>query len=285
MAIDLDLKIIRALLEQTVPVLRCHPGLKRPWANDRGTWDSIDDPDRLGGWLQPGDNLAALLGGGKGSPILAVGLDSYKDPAIVDFAQGLGVGIKGANVWAQRTGRIGWTVFYHIPDVALKRDTLQQHSAIDLLTNGYTLIAPSDTSKEPLGGGPYRWLPGHNPLDVPLAELDEPPKGLLAWWLALSAPKLPNPGRNTEAGLSPHWRTGPIPEGQRNETLTKRAGFLHRKIADDEVVRDLLHAANRTHCLPPLPDQEVDTILDSILQREGAGHYRGVQPARFEVGQ
>jgi hypothetical protein len=142
------------LLRDTVPVLRCHPGLKRPYANSAGTWDTCDDPDEAPVWLKPGDNLAMLLGWGKQSPVIAVGLDTYKDASIVDVAQGMGVHIKGASVWAQRTGRGGWAVFYYYNGPELKRDTLQNGSSIDLLVNGYTLIAPSDTSKEAQGGGP-----------------------------------------------------------------------------------------------------------------------------------
>jgi hypothetical protein len=277
------LKVARALLSDTVPVLRCAPGLKTPCAQG-GTWDTIDNPNRLDGWLRSGDNLAILLGWGKGSPMIAVGLDVYKDPKITDFAQKLGVTSK-ADVWAQRTGRGGYTVIYYYNGPPLKRDTLQEGSAIDLLVNGYTLIAPSNTSREPQGGGPYHWIPGHSPLDIPLAELDEPPRDLLAWWHSLAAPSLPRAANYSDRRVSPSWLTGPIPEGQRNETLTKRAGYYHRKIADDETVRNLVHSANRMHCQPPLSSREVDSILDSILKREGANHFRGVQPARLEKAQ
>ena len=104
-------EIAQALLEQTVPVLRCHPGLKRPWANVERTWDSIDDPDNLTEWLKHGDNLAVLLGHDKGSPILGVGLDTYKNTQVMDFAKEHSVTFKGAT-WSQRSGRGGYTLFY-----------------------------------------------------------------------------------------------------------------------------------------------------------------------------
>jgi hypothetical protein len=276
-----DLEAPRAMLRDTVPLLRLLNGLKKPNPKN-GTWDVITDPEALDGWFSDGDNLAALLGRAKESPVIAVGLDVYKAPAIVEFAQGLGVHIKGASVWAKRTGRGGWTLIYFYNGPELKRDCVQKDSAIDLLTNGYTVIPPSDTSREPDGGGPYRWLPGHSPVDIPLAEPDEPPQALLDWWRSLAAPSTGQPRQHTERQGSPSWLTGIIPAGQRNEVLTKRAGFYHRKISDDEAVRDLLHSANRNQCLPPLPDREVDAILNSILRREGAAHYRPVQPARLE---
>ena len=275
------LEIARSLLSDTVPLLRCHPGLKRPHANGEGTWDSLDDPDYLELWLKPDDNLAILLGPQKASPVIAVGLDVYKDPKIIDFAKELGV-TSDAAVWIQRTGRGGLTPIYSAPSVALKRNTLEKASAIDLLTNGYTLIPPSDTSREPDGGGAYTWIKGHSPLDIPLAELDEPPQDLLVWWQSLSAPELPHPQRDSGQGRAPSWLTGPIPEGQRNETLAKLAGYYHRKLSDDAVVSHLVHQANLTQCHPPLPRNEVDVIVNSILRRDGAGHYRGVTPATLE---
>jgi hypothetical protein len=116
-----------------------------------------------------------------------------------------------------------------------------------------------------------------------LAELDEPPKDLLLWWQSLSAPKLPDLRERAQARGVPDWLTGPIPEERRNETLTKRTGYYHRMIPNDEVVRNLIHTANRAECLPPLSDHDVDRILDSILKRDGAGHFRGVWPAKLEV--
>ena len=279
-----SLEIAQSLLEQTVPVLRCHPGLKRPWANGEGSWDVCDDPDELEGWLKSGDNLAILLGAGKSSPILGVGLDCYKNQAVMDRARELGISFKGAT-WSQRTGRGGYTLFYQLPDIGLdlKRDTAGCDGALDLLVSGYSLIAPSDTSKEPQGGGPYRWLTGHSPLDITLTELDAPPKDLLVWWQGLSAPELPRPMDSGKSAKLPDYLTGPIPEGQRDTTLTQVAGYWHRKLSDDAVVRHLIHQANSAQCQSPLERQEVDRIINSILRREGAGHFRGVQPAKLEA--
>jgi hypothetical protein len=270
------------LSESTIPLLRCCTGLKTPHKNADETWDTCTSPDQIKGWLQPGDNLAILLGAQKSSPVLAVGLDVYKDPKITGFAQELGVTTR-AHVWAQRTGRGGYTVIYYAPDVNLKRNTREKSSAIDLLVNGYTLIPPSNTSREPDGGGPYTWLPGRSPLEIPLVELDEPPKDLLVWWQSLDTPKLPEIRQKASAGSTPDWLTGPIPDGQRDETLTKRAGYYHRMIPNEDVVRNLIHAANRAECIPPLSNKQVDKILDSILKRDGATHFRGVWPAKLEV--
>jgi hypothetical protein len=88
--------IAHTLAESGIPVLRCCPSLKTPRANDAGTWDTCSDPAEIEGWLHPGDNLAILLGQLKNSPVLAVGLDTYKDASIIDFAKGLGVTTKAS---------------------------------------------------------------------------------------------------------------------------------------------------------------------------------------------
>jgi hypothetical protein len=278
----MSLCIAKELTSQTVPIVRCLDGRKPPHANRNGTWDTCDDPDMVQGWLQPGDNLAVLLGEAKGSPIIGVGLDYYKTPAVMDRARELGITFKG-NSWSQKTGRGGYTLFYVYDGPALKRDTSGCDGTLDLLVSGYSIVAPSNTAKEPQGGGPYKWLPRHSPFDIPIAQLDTPPKALLDWWQSLSTPKQPETRKTPGEGYPPNCLTGPIPEGQRNEVLTKRAGYYHRMIPNDEVVRDLVHTANRAECLPPLPDREVDTILNSILKREGASHFRGVKPAKLEA--
>ena len=87
------------------------------------------------------------------------------------------------------------------------------------------------------------------------------------------------------APVMPSCFQGPIPEGQRNVELTARTGYLHRMLPNDALVRDLIHAINERDCTPPLSTGEVETILLSILRREGASHFRGVQPARLELVQ
>jgi hypothetical protein len=62
-------------------------------------------------------------------------------------------------------------------------------------------------------------------------------------------------------------------EGQRNDTIARVAGHLLRQWVDPFVVRELLSAWNATHCRPPLGDDEVERIVDSIcgleLKRRG----------------
>jgi len=286
----------KELTSQTIPVIVLQPGIKAPKTNphaeprpdgSRPMW-VIDDPDQVPEAFSEPANLAVLLGimaDHPRSPLIAVGLDKYKDPTITDKAKELGVTSKAA-CWIENTGRGGITLIYADPGMNLKRDTTQEGGALDLLTNSLTLIPPSNTNRIPpsdgvKSGGPYSWIAGHSPFDIPFGDLEPPPQALLAWWLELSAPVLPSVSSNS--GDTPSQYAGPIPEGQRNPELTRRAGYYHRKLSNDAEVRSIVHGVNLAECKPPLPHNEVEAILRSILPREGAGHFRGVQPAKLEV--
>jgi hypothetical protein len=260
----------------TIPCLVLQPGLKKPVPNPHsGGWWVLNDPDQAAQSLTSRENLAILLGVEKESPVIAVGLDLYRDPEVLGFAQGLGV-TSSAACWVMRTGRGGIALVYADPrwwggGPTLTRDTTQQGRSLDLLVNGYQLVPPSVTQAA------YRWYPGHSPGELPLTDLEPPPAALLRWWAGLHESTPHSKAYHSPATLPPRY-SGPIPEGARNVGLTRRAGYLHRLIPNDSLVRDLVMAINQRDCQPPLPESEVEAILSSILPREGAGHFRIVLP-------
>jgi Bifunctional DNA primase/polymerase, N-terminal/Primase C terminal 1 (PriCT-1) len=75
------------------------------------------------------------------------------------------------------------------------------------------------------------------------------------------------------------WRelvTNGAGEGTRNQAATKLTGHLLRRHVDPHVTLTLLLAWNAQHCNPPLPDNEIHTIVSSIcgreLKRRGCGN-------------
>ena len=219
----------------------------------------------------PDANLAMLCGRGKGSPVLVVDIDG---PSGVDKARALGVN-SAADCWVQRTGNGGWhIVFYADPELELHRRIKPQGVALDLVVDGYALVAPSITK------GPYCWQSGHSPSDIPLADLASPPAPLLTWWqdLQVNAPAL---AKDTAEGNSAYALLGaPIPNGSRNDTLCRIAGWL-RLYHPKPVVLALLSCINGSRCCPPLPQQEVEAIARSVgrYSQPGVnGHPRAVVP-------
>ncbi|MGB8421634.1 DUF3987 domain-containing protein [Paraburkholderia sp.] len=55
-----------------------------------------------------------------------------------------------------------------------------------------------------------------------------------------------------------------IAQGGRNDALTSLAGKLHHCGVPAATLRAALHAENKTRCMPPLPDSEVDAIARSV---------------------
>lgn len=59
-----------------------------------------------------------------------------------------------------------------------------------------------------------------------------------------------------------------IGKGGRNDTLFKNACSLQEQGYTDRTIREQSHALNQRKCKPPLPDDEVDRIVDSALRYE-----------------
>jgi len=264
----------------------CGQVASRPYRGDQGKALTIQDPDEVKEFYRthPEANLGACLSPIGHSPIVVVDVD------ICDVPEGekenvwaqlkeLGVTTKAA-VWAQRTGRDNYQVFYWVGS----RDIPLRHVNagglhIDLLCNGYVVVAPSDTSKEEpkvaglKGGGPYRWLNGHSPWEIPISAIEELPEAALGWWSEQAAA----PVRSSSAeGESAEGRngvtellTGPLIGDYRNVGLTRVAGRLAQKHRKEDLLPILL-GLNQTRCSPPLPEREIEAIAHSISSREAA---------------
>ncbi|MBP0594567.1 DUF3987 domain-containing protein [Paraburkholderia sp. LEh10] len=57
-----------------------------------------------------------------------------------------------------------------------------------------------------------------------------------------------------------------IEEGGRNNSLASLAGALRSRGVSDVAMTAALHAENKAHCTPPLPDSEVDAIVRSVCR-------------------
>ena len=272
------------LTEQVIPVIVLAPNLKRPLPQPEGkSWWVLDDPFWIAeaheGALRVAGgppNLGMLLGWEKASPVCAVDLDLHHNAQAVDQARELGVSSKDP-VWVSRTGRGGFHVYYRLPhEFDCKRNTAaaaQDGSGIDLLVNGYAVVAPSNTSKEPQGGGPYQWVTGHSPFDLTLVDLPHPPGPLIQWWrerLGRVGQSMLSQGRENASRLDVDRVLAGVPEGERNETLFRYASSLRaRGVHRSEAEALVLQASAR--CSPPFPQHEALLCLESAYSRYADG--------------
>ncbi len=268
------------LTNACIPVRPLEPRRKIP-VSQGSTVLTFDEPPDAVAWFKehPDHNIGLCHGPILQSPVVCVDVDISEAPSEEHESLWLFLrhhGVKsGRPCWIQRTGRGNFQFFFSWfsgregwppPTKVLGAGGMP----IDLLTNGYSVIAPSDTSGEPPkkgkpGGGVYQWVEGHAPWDIPIHELCPTPLLLISWWKELlsvghrtkhvTAPQLPD-RRYTEA----------IGE-YRNVTLTSIAGSLAMKHSPHEV-EALLLSLNQRLCKPPLADREVLTIALSINGRE-----------------
>lgn len=124
---------------------------------------------------------------------------------------------------------------------------------VDVRGDGGLVVVPPSVHPS---GVRYQWAAGRQPDDMQLAAMP-------AWFLRLaSAP--PQSGHPLR-----HWRTlvrEGVAEGERNTNLASLVGHLLWHGVDREVVLELMLAWNRDRCRPPLPDEEVTRVVESINQ-------------------
>lgn len=134
---------------------------------------------------------------------------------------------------------------------------------IDVRGDGGCVVAPPSLHPS---GARYVWAAGCSP--------DEMRPAPLPHWLA----RVVRPDGGRAGHPTAHWRElarRRIREGERNNTIASLAGHLLWHGVDAEVVLELLAAWNRAQCDPPLADEEVARVVESIARlherrRDGA---------------
>lgn len=155
------------------------------------------------------------------------------------------------------TGGGGRHLYFAYPPVRL-HNRVGIRPGIDLRSDGGYVVAPPSVHPS---GERYRWLPGQGPQDLS-------PEPLPAWLLEATR-------ASGQAGHSlKHWRRivrEGVDEGQRNSLLASFTGHLLWHGVDPEVALDLMLAWNQVRCRPPLPDDEVARVVQSIARLHAAG--------------
>jgi hypothetical protein len=156
--------------------------------------------------------------------------------------------------WTANTGGGGEHYFFRSA-TEIRNSVERLGDGLDIRgTGGYVVAPPS----RHISGNSYEWKPGHAPDDVPLAVM--PP------WLFV-----PKPLKPAAPVPASSWRAlvrDGVTEGARNETIARLAGHFLRRHIDPVVTLEMMTVWNARRCRPPLPDAEVQTIVNSIAGRE-----------------
>lgn len=227
------------------------------------------DVETVADWWQrwPHANLGLALGRRSGSrrpvAVLDVDVPSERTPDREDGRQSLDETVPAWRRWpmAARTGSGGFHLWGTTRDPVGCGKPLP---GVDLKGEGGYVLAPPSSH---ISGRRYEWLRGGDLLDD-LPDLSP----------VLDA--LPSArGRDS----APRWRDvigeGAIGEGKRNNTLCSIVGTLVARRVPPELVGLAAVGINRYACRPPLDDEEVIRIVESVYNAEGK-RTRGRQRSR-----
>lgn len=231
------------------------PGKKHP-LTAHGLLDATDDENQIEEWWAqtPTANVGLRTDG-----LLVLDVDGPENAFLFDGSADAAARIESlSDAPMQRTPRGGFHFLFRQPAGRSWRNTygaLAHH--VDTRTNGgYIVVAPSRLEV----GRVYTWVEAHR-LEDPPAALPEPPAWLTA---ALDGLGVAGPAVSPPAGEE----TEKIPEGRRNSTLASFAGHMRRVgLSPGEFARTLLEM-NRRRCVPPLQEEEVLKIAQSVGRYE-----------------
>jgi hypothetical protein len=150
-----------------------------------------------------------------------------------------------------RTGGGGRHIYFDHPG-GLIRNKVGLAPGVDLRGDGGYVVAPPSMHSS---GVRYVWDEGRDPGSRAIAPLPD-------WVLQLAVDQPSRRGHSVA-----HWRqlvSDGVPEGERNNTIASLTGHLLRNGVDPAVAMELLLCWNRVRCRPPLPDDEVVAVVESI---------------------
>lgn len=231
-------------------VLPVKAGAKRP-LTPNGFKDATTDTARIREWWKRWPKAGVGVVCEEGGPAV-LDLDRHGDtdgPGVARRLYGLEPGADGP---ASHTGGGGYHCFYAHPGGDLKSRTGNAAIAagVELKASGYVIVPPSGHPS----GKTYEWL--EEPKPGPLPELP-------AWAVAPADAPADAPRSVADA-----IRNGAV-EGERNVTAARVAGKLLAE-APPDVAWPILQGWNQTGCRPPLPEDELRGVFDSIAKRERA---------------
>ena len=211
--------------------------------NPHGVREATCDPEQIRAWWQqwPWANIGIATGQRSGLAVIDVdprngGLDHLAELNLPETL-------------TAQTGGQGYH-FYFRQRGPLPKGKLAP--GIDMQADGGYVVAPPSLHLQ----GEYRWLVECEPVDLPAS--------------CRNGKAIP-PGKPTI--IEPDQRLWVVellvrkcPQGQRNETLTRLAGYF-RNLLPQSVTTALLKQWNRAHCEPPLSEHEVEQNVRHKYQR------------------
>jgi putative DNA primase/helicase len=205
-------------------------------------------------WLEsqynafPYANVA--IAAGRESGIIFLDLDTAE---AIEAVRKMGVPV----TWKFSTGKGEQHAFRYpvLQEELFVQNAVQIAPGIDIRSDGgYSVVPPSNH----YSGRTYQW--GFSPENTPLMDVPE-------WLRDKLIIKNKSASSNTQINEHAQIQT----EGGRNDYLFKVGTSMRAARFSGEEIRLVLLERNARSCSPPLPEAEVNEIIDSIVQRYAPG--------------
>jgi hypothetical protein len=157
------------------------------------------------------------------------------------------------------TGGGGHHLYFRHPGGSV-RNRAGLAPGLDLRADGGYVVAPPSLHPS---GRHYAWRAGHEPEQVALAPAPA--------WLTAAEEEAGRPGHPLR-----YWRSlvrEGVDEGERNSRIASLTGHLLWHGVDPAIIFDLMLCWNASRCRPPLLEDEVERVVESIV-RTHARHAR-----------
>ncbi len=236
-----------------------HPRINK-WQTD---WTK--DHAQVKAWLKRWPNMNVGIATGEPSGVIVLDVDGEEGMESLRELE-----IKHGELpdtWRAISGS-GWPhIYFRCPsNVCELKNESKFRPGLDIRVNGGQIVAPG--SLHPSGNF-YEWETLFHPDEVELADMPE-------WMFNIIRDFC---RKNTSESIPAAGEL--IQEGQRNNTLTRIAGKLrHDGLTEDEILAALLRI-NQNRCNPPLSENEVKTIANSI-GKYAAGDFPSLPEQDFD---
>lgn len=215
--------------EYDIPVFPCQPN-KRPFT-EHGFKDATTSLHAIEQAWTEHPNALVGVPTGRASRIDVVDID----PAGLDWYRDHADRLAAGRI--HRTQRQGFHLLYRAPEIEIRNSAGELATGVDVRGEGGYII----------------WWPAHGLESVgSLEDLTTPPEWLIE--------QLTETKRAEQTGGPPAEDGRFISEGQRNDFLSREAYRLRKNGANVEQALETLRALNRTHCRPPLEDEELANL-------------------------
>jgi hypothetical protein len=241
-----------ALAAKGLSVFPVAPRAKWP-ACAHGCLEGTTDPETINRWWESNPSYNIGIACGVYSNVFVIDIDGGEGEAALRKLEAEH-GELPATV-ESITGGGGRHLWFRLPGIEIKNSVSKLGAKIDIrATGGFAICPPSVHAS----GREYRWS-----VDSANSFSEAP-----GWLINMIAE--PNNGGNTATPPS-EWvdlvEQG-VAEGRRNDCIARLVGHLLRRYVDPRIALELMRVWNSTRCRPPLPDDEVGSIVNSIAGKE-----------------